>query len=173
MTMSKVKKVNLDTVELATLIKSLRTFSTNIQKLPKEITKEIADIGQEFLEEQYANTHTDQTIDIDTISTDIIETQNGYSIVASGEEILYAEFGTGEKGADDGHPLKGDFHLNPYNSGPTIKVNANTGRHYWWYQGYSEGNPSGKQMFNTGKFLKDNVVKKVLKEKVGEVISKV
>ena len=173
MIMSKVKKVNLDTVELASLVRNLRTFSNDLQKLPKEITKEIADIGREFLEEQYANTHTYQTIDINSISTDVIETHNGYSIIASGEEVLYAEFGTGEEGADDGHPLKGDFHLNPYNSGPNIKINSATGRHYWWYQGYSEGNPSGKQMFNTSKFLKDNVVKKVLKEKVGEVISKV
>jgi hypothetical protein len=28
-------------------------------------------------------------------------------------------------------------------------------------------------MFNTSKYLKDNVVKKVMKEKVGEVLSKV
>lgn len=171
--MSKVKKVNLDTKELATLIKSLKTFSSDLKKLPKDITKDIAEIGQEFLENEYANTKTDQTIDIDTISTEVIETNNGYSIVASGQELLYAEFGTGEYGAEDPHPRKSEFGLNAYNSGPTIKVNTKTGRHFWWYQGYSEGNPSGKQVFNTSKFLKDNVVKKVMKEKVGEVISKV
>lgn len=171
--MSKVKKINLDTKELTSLIQSLRTFSNDLKKLPKDITKEVADIGQEFLENEYATTRTDQTIDINSISTDVIETSNGYSIVASGKDLLYAEFGTGEYGAEDPHPRKSEFGLNAYNSGPTIKVNTKTGRHYWWYQGYSEGNASGKQMFNTGKFLKDNVINKVMKEKVGEVISKV
>lgn len=166
-------KVNLDTNELASLIKRLRTFSNDLQKLPKEVTKEIANIGKEFLENQYATTQTDQTIDIDTISVDVVEKSNGYSIIASGEEVVYAEFGTGEEGSENPHPQKSEFNLNPYNSGPTIKINRETGRHFWWYNGYSEGNPSGKQLFNTSKFLKDNVVKKVIKEKVGEVISKV
>ena len=173
--MNKVKKVNLDVNELSSLIKSLRTLSTDLNDLPKKITKEIADIGQDFLEDQYANTRTDHTIDIDTISTEVVEKSNGYQIVASGEELLYAEFGTGEEGADDGHPWKYDFPLNPYNSGPYVSTHINkNGRHYWIYNGtYSEGNPSGKQMFNTSKYLKDNVVKKVMKEKVGEVLSKV
>ena len=174
MTMNKVKKVNLDVNELSSLIKSLRTLSTDLNDLPKKITKEIADIGQDFLEDQYANTRTDHTIDIDTISTEVVEKNNGYQIVASGEELLYAEFGTGEEGLDNPHPRKQEFDLNPYNSGPTIRLNQATGRHYWIYNGtYSEGNPSGKQMFNTSKYLKDNVVKKVMKEKVGEVLSKV
>lgn len=173
--MNKVKKVNLDINELNHVIKSLRTLSNDLDKLPKEITKEVAEIGLEFLEREYASTYTDHTIDLDTISTDIIQTTNGYSIVAQGEELLYAEFGTGERGADNGHPLKGDFNLNPYNSGPVVSSHINkNGRHYWFYEGgYSEGNPSGKQMFNTAKYLKDNVIKKVMKEKVGEVISKV
>lgn len=172
--MSKVKKINLDVNELSSLIKSLATLSTDLNKLPKKITREIAEIGQDFLEDQYANTKTDHTIDIGTISTEIIEKNNGYQIVASGEELLYAEFGTGEEGLENPHPRKEEFGLNPYNSGPTIRLNTSTGRHFWIYDGtYSEGNPSGKQMFNTSKYLKDSVVKKVMKEKVGEVISKV
>lgn len=171
--MNKVKKINLDTNELSALIKSLRTLSNDLQKLPKDITKEVANIGQEYLENEYANTKTDQTIDIGTISTEVVETSRGYSIVASGEEVLYAEFGTGEEGSEDPHPRKSEFSLHAYNSGHTIKVNSHTGRHFWWYNGYSEGNPSGKQMFNTSKFLKNNVIHKVMEEKVGEVISKV
>jgi len=173
--MNKVKKVNLDVNDLNSLIKSLKTLSSDLEKLPKEITKEVANEGLKFLEREYISTYTDHTIDISTISTNIIETNNGYSIVAQGEDLLYAEFGTGERGADNGHPLKGDFDLNPYNSGPIVSTHINkNGRHYWFYEGeYSEGNPSGKQMFNTANYLKDNVIKKVMKEKVGEVISKV
>ena len=37
------KKVNLDTNELNSLIKSLRTLSNDLHKLPNEISKSIAD----------------------------------------------------------------------------------------------------------------------------------
>ena len=173
--MSKIKKVNLDTVEIATLIKSLRTFSTNVQKLPKEITKEVADTGLEYLQDLYGRTYYDETIDMSDLRCEVIETANGHSIVASSKEILYAEFGTGEEGADSPHPMKSEFDLNAYNSGQYVSRNINeSGRHYWFYNNiYSEGNASGRQMFDTSEFLKKNVVKKVLKEKVGEVISKV
>ena len=97
MIMSKVKKVDLDTVELAQLIKNLRTFSNDLKKLPKEITKESADIGLEYLQDLYSNTYTDQTIDLSDLKCEVVETSKGHSIVASSAEILYAEFGTGEK----------------------------------------------------------------------------
>ena len=172
--MNKVKKVNLDVNELSSLIKSLRTLSTDLNDLPKKITKEIADIGQDFLEDQYANTRTDHTIDIDTISTEVVEKSNGYQIIASGEELLYAEFGTGEEGLDNPHPRKQEFDLNPYNSGPTIRLNQATGRHYWIYNGtYSEGNPSGAEVFNTARFLREKGIKDISKKKVSDVLSKV
>ena len=173
--MSKIKKINLDTNELNSLIKSLRILSDNLKKIPDDISYEIAKQGEEFLDNQYKSTHTDHTIDINSINTMITRKQNGYSIIAYGEELLYAEFGTGEEGADNPHPLKSNFNLNPYNSGPIVSTHINkNGRHYWFYQNeYSEGNPSGKQLFNTCNYLRKNVVKKVMKEKVGEVISKV
>lgn len=83
-----------------------------------------------------------------------------------GESAVYDEFGTGEEGASDPHPLKGNFGLNPYNSGPFVSthINKQTGRHYWFYEpmsgqpyfepsGYTEGIPSGKQMYNTLKYI--------------------
>lgn len=89
-------------------------------------------------------------------------------VIMTGVNAVYEEFGTGEEGASDGHPLKwqtaSGTRLNPYNSGPTIKVNPSTGRHYWFHKpmagetyygstGYTEGIPSGKQMYNTLKYL--------------------
>ena len=45
-----------------------------------------------------------------------------------GKNAVYDEFGTGERGAEDGHPLKGFYGLNPYNSGPTIHINKDKSR---------------------------------------------
>lgn len=89
---------------------------------------------------------------------------NGY-IALTGPNAVYDEFGTGEQGAGDPHPMKGQFGLNPYNSGPTIFYNEFAGRYQWRYypmkgrpyfteDGYTEGIPSGKQMYNTAKDLR-------------------
>ena len=169
------KNIKLSNKDISSLINKLQVLKDDFKKLPRDISKTIAEEGLEFLDSQYASTTTDHTIDIGSISTEVIETSKGHSIVAKGSEVLYAEFGTGEKGADDGHPLKGDFNLNPYNSGPVVSTHINkNGRHYWFYDNeYSEGNASGKQMFNTSEYLRKEVIKEVVKEKVGEVISKV
>ena len=169
------KRIKLDNKDISSLINKLQVLKSDLKKLPHEINKEIAEIGLEYLNNESANTRTDHTIDINSIETDIVETTKGYSIVAKGSEVLYAEFGTGEYGQDNPHPLKQEFDLNPYNSGPIVSTHINkNGRHYWFYDNqYSEGNASGKQMFNTSKYLREKVIKEVVKEKVGEVISKV
>lgn len=173
MIMNKVVELNLDTRDISSLIKNLRTFSNDIKKLPDEIAREVANVGKNYLDDLYANTHTDQTIDISSIKTRVEETNKGYSIVATGKDVLYAEFGTGENGLDDPHPLKSKFDLNPYNSGPTIQFNPATGRHFWYYNGISEGNASGMQMYLTSDYLRNGAIDKIIKKKVGEVISKV
>lgn len=169
------KKIKLNNKDISSLINKLQVLKQDLKKLPDSISKEIAEIGLEYLRNEYANTITDHTIDINSISTDVVPTSKGYSIIASGKDVIYAEFGTGEYGQDNPHPIKNEFNLNPYNSGPYVSTHINrNGRHYWFYENkYSEGNASGKQMFNTSKFLREKVVKEVVKEKVGEVISKV
>lgn len=88
----------------------------------------------------------------------------GY-VALIGDSAVYDEFGTGEQGASDPHPMKGNFGLNPYNSGPHIFYNELAGRYQWRYRpmagrpyftntGLTEGIPSGKQMYNTSKDLR-------------------
>ena len=81
-----------------------------------------------------------------------------------GKGAVYDEFGTGEEGADNPHPMKSQFPLNPYNSGYWVSRNINpfTGRHYWIYEpmsgkpyfdlygipGYTEGVPASMPMYD-------------------------
>lgn len=108
-------------------------------------------------------------------------------VVMHGKNVVYDEFGTGEEGLSDPHPMKGNFpDLNPYNSGPFVSkhINPKNGRHYWYYppldgqpyfdfpdegKGYTEGTPSGKQMYNTLQFIrkeKKQIASKKLKEAI-------
>lgn len=97
--------------------------------------------------------------------------KTGY-IALQGPGAVYDEFGTGDEGANDPHPRKSDFLLNPYNSGPTIRLDP-LDRHYWVYKpmagepyfdddGKTHGIPSGKMMYNTSKHLrsiKDEIIR--------------
>lgn len=95
-------------------------------------------------------------------------------IYLSGPNAVYDEFGTGEEGALNPHPMKDMFGLNPYNSGSFVSSHTDIyGQHFWFYspmkghpyfneKGLTYGIPSGKQMYNTLNYIyeiKDNITK--------------
>lgn len=108
----------------------------------------------------------------------ITDNKNKGYVALTGDSAVYDEFGTGEEGASDPHPLKGNFGLNPYNSGPHIFYNQFAARYQWYYypmkgrpyftpSGLTSGIPSGKQMYNTSRYLreiKDDIVKNKIHE---------
>lgn len=173
--MIKVKKIAIDLNDINNLITSLKTLSSDMKKLPNEICQEVAELGKEYLDIEYSQANVDQTIDVSSINTSIRQTNNGYQIIASGKDVIYEEFGTGEYGESQPHPEKGKYtSLKKYNSGPFVSTHINKyGRHYWFYKGYSEGNPSGAEMYNTARFLKNKGIKDVLEKKASDVLSKV
>lgn len=82
-----------------------------------------------------------------------IPSDDGYEVRVVGNQVIYDEFGTGDRGENKPHPKKGKYHLQPYNSGPQIKE-GKTG-HYWWYKSpvdlklhTSHGVPSGQFMYH-------------------------
>lgn len=111
-----------------------------------------------------------------------------------GPHAIFEEFGTGEVGKSDPHPMAGvmNFSVPPYSgyiTGSFVSTHINKyGRHYWFYSpmggkhtrkngyihrnGYTEGIPSGKQMYNTSKYLnsiKGKVVSKHLSGAIKEI----
>lgn len=66
-----------------------------------------------------------------------VENTRGYEVRAVGSQIIYDEFGTGDKGENKANgdiiSRKNRYGLKPYNSGPTIKESKNGG-HYWWFK---------------------------------------
>lgn len=116
------------------------------------------------------------------------------AVTLKGPHAIFEEFGTGEVGKEDPHPQAGtlSFTVPPYSgyiTGDFVRTHINKyGRHYWFYSpmggkhtrkngyihrnGYTEGIPSGKQMYNTTKYLNDikyKVATKHLKEAVKEI----
>lgn len=172
--MSKTIKLSLDPYEIKKAIEKLKYLENSIPDLSKRIVESVANEGLQYLNNEYATTPSNNSVDINTIKRYTEQTSTGYNIVAEGEEVLYAEYGTGEQGASNPHPEKAGHGLNDYNSGPVVSTHINkNGRHYWFHKGeYTEGIPSGKQMFNTRNHIKNKVIPEISKKMVGDLLSK-
>ena len=189
--MSKTKNFNFNTDSISTLIADLENLSKNINDMGKTITYDIAAIGFGNLYNEYANRIKDPNI-VD-INIGIEPTTNGHRIVSQGRDVIYEEFGTGDRGEQSPHPDKHKYGLNDYNSGPYILDVADVGNQdmldilarngitsgkFWSYRKggkthLTQGIPAGMEMYRTSKYLKDEGIKKVLKEKASDVLSKV
>lgn len=179
------KTIRISTTDINNTIKSLEKLSDSLKSLETEIPMEIAQLGLNYLNQQYASTPYDENIG--NINTSISKTINGYNILASGKDVIYAEFGTGDKGESSPHKEKSKYGLNDYNSGKYIrKVNPNntklsehgiTSGKYWTYSKdgeiiYTQGIPAGMQMFNTGNYLRGEAIKNILDTKARDLLSK-
>lgn len=186
--MSKNKSIGLDVKQIGDLIKSLNTLSKTLEKMPNELVNELGALGLEKLNEKYSQRKQDENIT--DINTFIKTSENRCDILSQGKDVVYEEFGTGDKGEADPHPdIKSSYHLNKYNSGKYIRSSDNLSDEkaeeegitkpgkYWTYKKdgdikYTQGVPSGKEMFETSKYLKETIPD-VLKKKRSDVLSKV
>ena len=162
-------KLNLSEANIKSLIDDLEYLEDSLTFASQNIVKKLVNIGYDK-----ANELNDMAPQSGTSKSIVNKntgrmTRNGVvgSISLEGESAIYDEFGTGEEGAMDPHPIKSKFDLNPYNSGPFVSthINSENGRHFWFYgpmagqpyfesSGYTEGIPSGKQMYNTLKYIR-------------------
>lgn len=110
----------------------------------------------------------------ETMSFTREQTGNEVVLAMVGPQAWYSEFGTGTRGRERPHPLKGEFPLNAYNSGQTIRratkkvaekegakeAGITTGMLYWTYKAkdgkvyYTRGIPSQRQVYTAGKMAK-------------------
>lgn len=191
MIMSKTKNFDFNTSSVSTLIEYFENLSNEIDNMGKTITYDIAEEGFKNLYNEYANRVKDENI-VD-INIGIEQTTGGCQIVSQGRDVLYEEFGTGDKGEQSPHPDKYKYDLDDYNSGPfildvadvgnkdmldTLSQNGITSGKFWSYRKNGEthltqGIPAGMEMYRTSKYLRDEGIKKVLKEKASDVLSKV
>lgn len=156
------------------LIKGLESIKDDLDDAAQQIVEQLCEDGASrgaLLNAQAISSSKIKS----KVYDDYIDEYHG-RVVMEGDSAIYDEFGTGEKGADDGHPLKGFYGLNPYNSGPFVSTHINrAGRHYWFAPpssstpGYTEGIPSGKQMYNTLQYIrqiKDDVIQEKIKNSI-------
>lgn len=130
------------------LPRGLATASKDINsKIANELTREIESNYADFVS-NLSHDHQDRS------DTQIHQyrTNEGYRVVASGSQVLYDEFGTGDRGLMSPHPNKGAYALNAYNSGEHIKLDLN-GSHYWVYYSTKDGKFTSSYGVPAGMFM--------------------
>lgn len=164
------------------LMKRIRFLESDIEDAGIEIVNELINMGTTTAGQFDAMApHSSNKENTSyTVKARVYENSVTGCVGLQGPGIIYDEFGTGNEGAANPHPLKENFGLNPYNSGPVVSKNVNIyGHHYWFYKpgvisepnyhfppnGYTEGIPAGKQVYNTSRMLqkeKNKVAKSIL-----------
>ena len=177
--MEKNIKISLNTKELSNLINDLKKLSSSFKNLNTEVAKELAEATAHELEQNYSAFPFQSSEGKAQIGVE--NSNNVYKVYARSKSVIYEEFGTGDVGQANPHPIpQSDFGLKGYNTGSYIYPADNfsaqygiTSGMYWTYDGVpTQGIPSGKFMFNTSEWLHDNY-KELIQKKVDDVISKV
>lgn len=166
----KTIRISLNEKGLDKLINKLTLLEYGLKEADDKIVKEMAD-----LVEKQVDVNLQQSI-----VGDGYEPTTPYSIVDGnkaeagmrGSQSVYDEFGTGIIGKSQPHKKSPtEFNLRDYNTGPKINKVTN----YWWYykDGFkkTQGIPAGMQVYKASNELQKQKIK-IIKKKVGEVISK-
>lgn len=176
-------KTKLSTDDINSVIKKLNRLKKELSNIDDTISKTLAEETKNQIIKNYALKGFSSS---DKPTIGIAKYSKGYKAFIRGSSVIYDEFGTGDTGARNGHPWKGDYSLNPYNSGETIRqaneksqarYGIGSGLYWTYYDDIkdmivaTQGVPSGKFMYKSAMWLKDNY-KSIVKEKVDDVLSK-
>lgn len=183
--------VDVDESNIKDVIKALKDMRDNIDRDIDKTMIEIIKRGHVYLNTQYNTRVRDPNIT--DINTSWDKNGNVYEIKSIGKDVIYEEFGTGDEGEHDPHPVKSNYDLNDYNSGQYIKnvsdydensytyddlmeFGISSGK-FWRYNKdgilhYTQGVPSGREMWDTRNFLIDNVIPRIAKKRSEDLCDK-
>lgn len=174
------RHMKLGVFDIKDTVEDLKFLKNNIKTASEDIVEKLVSAGYE--EASITNASAPQSgIEPSVVIQRITENRNKGYVALVGRNAVYDEFGTGEEGARRPHPKKDEASrpLNPYNSGPAIKIDKN-GHYYWMYgpmasrpyfteTGYTNGIPAGKQIYNADMYIR-KIKNDVIKEKLNESV---
>lgn len=117
------------------------------EKVAEELENEIRNNYDSFVN-SLSHDHQDRS---DTIINSY-KTDRGCVVFARGSQVIYDEFGTGDRGLMHPHPDKGKYSLNDYNSGSHIKLDKD-GSFYWTYYSNKDGKYTSSHGVPAGMFM--------------------
>lgn len=190
--------LKLSEYHINSVLRSINGIKNTIKYAQFNITEELVTKGKDkaraYNNKAVKSGHTESVVKGVKAKRNSFENVVFGAVELTGPHAIFEEFGTGEVGKENPHPQAGtlNFTVPPYSgyiTGEFVRTHINKyGRHYWFYSpmggkhtrkdgyfkrnGYTEGIPSGKQMYNTTKYLNDvkyKVAAKRLKGAVKEI----
>jgi len=175
--------INVDETNIKNVITAFKDMLDNLDDEVDKAMVEVMTKGEGFLNAQYVSRVKDPNIT--DISTSWSKKDNEYELKASGKDVVYEEFGTGDRGEQNPHPVKSKYDLNDYNSGSFIldvedvgnqemldilSENGITSGKFWSYTKHGEshltqGVPAGQEMWDTRNYLIKDVIPKTFKKR--------
>ena len=164
-------------------IKNLRSFKSGIKVVEKEILDELSSEAENEMQLSVSSSNYE---DCEPITVKKEGKGKKRKVGIYGVQAIYDEFGTGTVGQNNPHPEKGNYDLNDYNTGTTIRENKNYKNAtaegippnglYWTYKYngrkiYTQGRPAGMHVYKAHNKVKE-VMKKIINEKVRDELSK-
>ena len=155
--MKRVYNIDLSASGISELKQGLRDYRKWLERKTEELARRLAEMGAQKAEINFAAAYYDG--DEDHSITVENRGANEYAVIASGQTVLFVEFGTGLIGY--GHPEPNGYGPGTYpGKGHWDDPNG------WWYAHgqHSHGNPPNMPMYNTVKELEmelERVVKEV------------
>lgn len=154
--------VDLSTSGINRFIGVLGGYKIWLRRKANELSKRLAEIGVEKANMYFSEAIYDGIYDFEVHYEPRF---NGCVVRASGEKVLFIEFGAGLIG--DGHPEAAENGMGPGTYNPSSGNWKNPSG--WWYSGFdgsrhTYGNPPNMPMYNTVKELEaelDRVVQEV------------
>lgn len=169
--MKKKYVIQLSAKDIKKLQSELKDYQKLVDRKAEELCKRLAEMGAVKASLGFARSiytgQEDHEIEV------IAESQTHYKVRASGETVLFVEFGTGLIG--DGHPDGAETGMTPGSYSDTIGKGHWNDPNGWWlpreknggHSQHTHGNPPNMPMYNTVKELElelARVVKEVFNE---------
>lgn len=148
-------KIRLNPSSVEQAIRQIEDYQKGIEQKAKELCRRLAQYGLILAEASFGGAAYDGIKDV---YVDVVETEKGYKIVASGDTVLILEFGAGVT-LGYGHPQADEFGMGPGTYPGQVNAMNPWG---WWYADvdgshHTWGNPPSMTMYNTAKDLRREV----------------
>lgn len=158
--MKKTLKFRLSSDSIQSVIDELESEKKRVKKLVPELCRRLAEEGAAAARAAYG----------DSVTVSVVPIENGYSIIASGREVAFMEFGAGIY-TDTTHPLAG----NVDNQGLPVYPGSYSEEHARQFVNYGYWIHDGKKIEGVqpryGLWAADQAIADSIKEVVREVFA--
>jgi hypothetical protein len=151
--------VSLSKESVDEAIQKVDIYKQNVQGIAEKLAERLAGIGATRVSIGFSRAISDDTQK--PFSVDVVPKDGGYSIVVSGQDVCFLEFGAGVR-YGNGYPGErpaGVVGIGEYGNGKGNNPNG------WWYRDaggqarHSYGNPPNAVMYRTGQELRQEILR--------------